>query len=147
MMFRRTIGRRLLTQLNRNTLRYSPSIRNVINSKQVRYFGQELNQEELGEYTLYTAEDGQRCTKIYNEEIAVPWLEWTLEWVLNTPPDYHSFDETPVIVETTFPENFMTAEEYHRTASKEDFEEFLNHLRQQDGEQTVTDMKNRLGIK
>ena len=49
-------------------------------------------------------EEGKLWTKIQGEHVVVPKLEQTLEWILTSPPDYHSFDELPVIVDTTISE-------------------------------------------
>lgn len=33
--------------------------------------------------------------------VVIPRYEWTLEWVLSSPPPLHQFEQTPVVVEVT----------------------------------------------
>ena len=63
-------------------------------------------------------EDGKLWTKIQGEHVVVPKLEQTLEWMLESPPDYHSFDELPLIVDSSMIED-NSATTYDAKLTKE----------------------------
>ena len=98
---------RILLRSNRQILSKSNLfLRNTkLSSSTIRYFGSSIRDEDLMEIDVSINEDGDRIAEINGETVVVPVLEWTLEWVLSSPPDYHTFDETPIVVETFLPDN------------------------------------------
>ncbi|KAJ0392597.1 hypothetical protein P43SY_007471 [Pythium insidiosum] len=39
----------------------------------------------------------------HDDEVVIPELHQTLEWVLESPPPLHQFEEAPIVVETYGP--------------------------------------------
>jgi hypothetical protein len=64
------------------------------------FFTPEFKGEDADDQLLQIfLEDGMHMAEINGQKIVVPDCENTLEWVLNTPIEYHCFDEVPVVVD------------------------------------------------
>lgn len=59
---------------------------------------QKVSSEQLGLPPMRLEDDCLVAT-INNEEVYVPHISRSIEWVLSSPPDLHLFEETPVIKE------------------------------------------------
>lgn len=42
-------------------------------------------------------------TNAAGDDVVIPDLEMTLEWVIHSPPPLHQFEEAPIVVETFGP--------------------------------------------
>jgi len=50
--------------------------------------------------------DGTRIVNVEGEEVVIPSMEYSIEWVLDNPVPVHTFDEPPLVLETDHPEGF-----------------------------------------
>jgi hypothetical protein len=66
-------------------LRASPSFL----TSQVRHHGYNLQNFDYDLVECQYNADGERVMQLFGEEVVVPLLEGSLEWVLTSPPDYH----------------------------------------------------------
>ena len=47
-----------------------------------------------------------------SDDVVVPTLVDSLEWVLDSPPNVHQFDEPPIIVEIEHLDNLVVSEDH-----------------------------------